>query len=145
LTTSLNATVSKWVSDQQDLLEAVTLEAAQRVAEEANRTRAEGGSMPVDTGFLRASQYGPALSMPATREAPPRPKGHKPGDPPIYNAQPYQLLVNWKPGEPIYLGWVANYASYVNSHGALFLDLAVQRWPQIVAEVESELSQRLGR
>ena len=145
MSTTLSATVSKWVSEQQELLEAVTLESVQRVAEEANKTRSEGGNMPVDTGFLRASRYGPSLEKPPLRETPKPPERRKPGDPPIYEASPFQLLINWRPGQPIYLGWLAKYAAAVNDRGALFADLAAQKWPQIVAQVQAELATRLGR
>lgn len=140
--------VSDWVKNVKEAHEAVFHEAAQRVTHEMNTPRGQGGNVPVDTGFLWHSLLASDSAMPVIRpDAKPDRAGHTKGDPPIYkfDAGPVELTIKNVPiGGKIYLGYIASYARYVNdgTHGrpgAMFVELAAQRWPQIVKEVEGEL------
>jgi hypothetical protein len=142
---TFTAQVADWVRAEEAYLEAVVRESSQRVVDEMQTTRDNGGNLPFDTGFLRASLIAATDTMPQIREdAVP-----KDGVTYTYDASPVNLVIaGTKPGQIIYVGYTAKYAAIVDRHGknpALFVELAAQRWPQIVAQVQAELGQRLGR
>lgn len=149
-TKSFATDVSQWVRDVKAYHEAVFREAVQRITDEMQTPRGQGGNLPVDTGFLWHSLVGSTESMPTIRDGnvPKRPAGRKPGDPPIYAYEngPVNLVINTaEVGVTIYLGYTAAYAAIVHDRGALWVDLAAQRWPAIVKQVEEELAGRLER
>lgn len=143
--TDFTATVAEWVREEKHLLEAVVRESAQRVVDTMQTTRGNGGNLPIDTGYLRASLMASTDAMPLIRKDAVPADGQSYG----YDATPVNLIIaNAKPGETIYVGYTASYAAIVDRHGkspAMFVELAAQQWPQIVKEVEAELGQRLGR
>ena len=58
-------------------------------------------------------------------------------------------IANWDAGQPLYLGYTANYAAHVHygSRGRaarLWVTLAAQRWRQIVEQVTREARSRAG-
>lgn len=93
---------------------------AQALAEMANVPRAQGGNMPVDTGFLRNSLAASSSGMPATGAAPPQ-----------------VVLLSLQAGATIYIGWTANYAIYMEYRYG-FARLAAQNWNSIVARATQE-------
>lgn len=98
-----------------------------------------GGRLPVDTGFLWHSfQIGSTL--PTLRESGSTEQTY------TYDAGSVSLAIQNAPlGQTLYGGYAAVYAARVNySYGYLFLDMAVQQWPQIVNQVQAELKGRLN-
>lgn len=140
------AQVSDWVKNSKIAAEAIFHESAQRVIQEMQTTRAEGGNMPVDTGFLRASLIASNDAMPVIRS------DAKPaaGSSYSYNAGPVALTINnTSLGGRIYAGFVAAYARFVNygtskTPARLFVELAAQRWPEIVRQVEGEFLRQMN-
>lgn len=92
----------------------------QALSEMASVPRAQGGNMPVDTGYLRNSLAASASGMPATGAAPPQ-----------------VVLLSLQAGATIYVGWTANYAIYMEYRYG-FARLAAQNWDSIVARVTQE-------
>lgn len=118
---------------------AIFRESAQRVAEEAGRPEAQGGRMPVDTGFLRNSVVGSTTGMPTSASEP----------------VPIALLQT-AAGGSVWIGWTAAYARRMEygfvgedslgreymQPGKAFLRGAVQNWQQIVNDVTTEVQRR---
>lgn len=118
---------------------AIFRESAQRVAEEAGRPEAQGGRMPVDTGFLMNSVVGSTSGMPTAASEP----------------VPIALLQT-AIGGSVWIGWTAAYArrmeyGFVGADslgreymqpGKAFLRGAVQNWQNIVNDVTTELQRR---
>jgi len=149
------AQIADWVTKTEGAMEGVFHESAQRVSEEMNRPRGNGGNLPVDTGFLwhsqQASTEAPPQIDPAARPA----KGASYS----YDAGPVSLVINGAElGQSVYICFTAAYAARVNygftgedslgrhysQQGAFFVEQAAQQWPQIVAQVAAELKDRIG-
>lgn len=137
------ATVDAWCKAVPDRNTAVFRESVQRVVRIAQQTRSEGGNMPVLDGFLRASVI-------ATLDGSVPPMTFKPeGDSKYaYSSSVVALVIaNATTSDEIVIAWTASYArprEYGTKHmsGAAFLGLAAQQWPQIVAQVQTELQSR---
>lgn len=116
--------------------------------------KAAGGSMPVDTSFLQNSL------QPSTEGIPTMRPDHTGEDqPPHYaNAAAIEAAIsNMKLGDVLHFGFTAAYAArqnygfvgwdslgrYYNQTGNLFLERAVQQWPEIVAREQRRLAGRL--
>lgn len=102
---------------------AVARQSIQDTVRDAQRTVADGGSMPVDTGFLRNSLVTEV-------------RGVEVGE----GADSYTLgLSALKLGDPFQVAWTAEYAiprHYmvgVGQGGGLWRDRAAQQWSRIVA------------
>ena len=133
---TFSAQLSNWVRSSKSRLEAVVKESAQRLFEQAQTPIAQGGNLPVDTGFLRSSfsvDYG---SMPSGPAQNPGKKNHT-----FDNSSIALRLTGFTPGETIYAGWTAEYAVYMEVRYA-FQRRAAQNWSVIVKDVVSELKQR---
>lgn len=135
------ARVSAWVKEAPERCEAVYQLSVQRVLAAAQYD----GNMPVDTGFLRASLVVDlGLRIPSMTF---KPEGEGPFS---YDATAVNLTITGATiNTPITAAWTANYARPVNygsrgRAGRKFRDLAVQRWPSIVAEVSREAQSRAG-
>lgn len=103
----LEAQLNRWASQSLDRVEAVIKTAVQDMTAEMQTTRAQGGRMPVDTGFLRNSILGNGTN-------------------------PAVGLAQWKPATGTYtLGWTANYAVYMDARYGFFR-LGIQNWPNHV-------------
>lgn len=134
--------VSDWVAQSKVAMTGVFRESCQRITEEMQKTRAEGGNMPVDTGFLRASLTASKETMPQIQS------GAKPADGGsyAYDPGPVSLVIDTlELGDTLYEGYVANYAGYVNygtskTPARLFVEMAAQQWPQIVKQAEADLA-----
>lgn len=130
-----SAQVSAAVADSKKLLESVFRESVQDLAQimntpgpsVANPTATGGGHMPIDSGFLAASLVATLDDVPPpSREKPPGDEKY------VYVPGPVNLTAaQAKITDTITLAYTANYARYAN-HRYRFVDLAVQRWPQIV-------------
>lgn len=106
----------------------------------------EGGNMPVDSGFLRASLQ-VALNADPVLTLTPRPDGDGKH---AYNAAPVNLIINGAElGDSIHAAYGASYAAAVE-YGAgsrpprRFVALAAMQWQQIVHRVTAQLKNRNG-
>jgi hypothetical protein len=118
-------------------MKAVRDESIQRLVDEistpgpsvAHPGGGEGGHMPIDSGFMRASVAAARGAVQLTTVE--KPKGDATYS---YSAGEVSLVLAETPlGETITIGWRANYAEYAN-YRYQFVGLGLQRWPQIVAE-----------
>lgn len=140
------AQVEDWCKNSEVLLEAVFHESAQRVSDAMTLARGLGGNLPVDTGYLRASIQASKTAPPPINPASSGNAGQKYA----FNSGPINLVINGaKLGETVFICATANYAAHVNygtskQPAALFVEQAAQRWPQIVAQVQTELKGKLG-
>jgi hypothetical protein len=119
---------------------AIFRNSAQRVMEIASVPKAQGGRMPVDTGYLVNSRAASTSGMPGS------------GGPPAE-----LVFAQLEIGQTVYAGWTAAYALRMEFgfHGAdklgrvysqegnAFLRTSVQRWPQIVAEETEQARARI--
>ena len=109
---------------------------AARVYERASLPKAQGGRMPVDTGFLRNSGKASLEGVPTSESL----------DPPL-------AFAKMKVGDTVTVGWTAVYALRMEhgfvgedslgrkyaQQGNAFLMTQVQNWSFIVAEVTKEV------
>lgn len=118
--------VTKAFGDKSNLaMLAIFRESAQRIAHEASVPRAQGGNMPVDTGFLRNSIRGSTSSMPGSE------------------SEAVEIaILSAQLGDTLYIGWTANYAIYMEARYG-YMRLAAQNWKAIVNEVAKEVTERL--
>lgn len=104
----------------------------------------EGGNMPIDSGYLRASL------MASTKM--PKPRGGAPEEGKTYSFDEGQValvIAGAEIGDTLYAVYGANYARAVEygHNGAPargFVRLAAQQWQGIVAEVAAEARSRAG-
>jgi len=120
---NFQAQVSKHVLDYKGRLESVFKESAQDLIRQAQQPVAQGGRMPVDTGFLRNSLVSGLNGSTA-----------------LSGADSYVMAIaGAEPGDTIHAYWTAHYARYVE-YGArgrpprFFARGAAQDWPRIVRE-----------
>ena len=99
-----------------------------------------GGRLPVDTGFLWHSFQMSTAGLPPLRENPSG-RGDYTYEPGPVNA----VITNAELGQTLYGGYGAKYAAKVNyGYGYMFVDMALQQWPQIVNQVVQDLKGRIG-
>lgn len=140
---SFSASVEGWAAQTKERSEAVFKASAQRVISViqtpgpsvANPAGGEGGNMPIDTGFLRASiQANLAGGLPILRD--------NPGGKYTYDGGQIDLvLAAAKLGDKITVAYGANYARHMEERYA-FVRLGAQQWPQVVREVAAEAQAR---
>jgi hypothetical protein len=100
-----------------------------------------GGRLPVDTGFLWHSFQISFDGPPPLRENPTSTTASYTYEPGAVNA----TITNASIEQPLYGGYGAKYAAKVNySYGYMFLDMAIQQWPQIVERVVQDLKGRMA-
>lgn len=122
--------------------EVIFLASVQDVIEEAQKTVAEGGNMPVDTGFLRASLVVTLDgTVPSART---RPGSGTPRGPDISAA-----IAGADIEMTITAAWTAVYAPYVEygargRPGRFFVWSAMERWPQIVEANAKKVTAQVG-
>ena len=121
--------VSKFVRSCDVRMEGAFKESVQRVIDQAEKPRAKGGNMPVDTGYLRNSGMAEIGRLPSGEPS----KGNQ--------AESTLKIAKAKPGETIYYGWTAAYARAME-HRYGFMRLAVSQWQRIVKEVAAEMKMR---
>lgn len=152
---SFEGQIAKWVAEVEGGALAIFHESAQRVTDEMNKPVGQGGNLPVDTGYLWHSLTASSSEMPKIREDA-KPQS---GASYSFNPAPVNLVINSVPiGGVVYIGYVANYSARLNygftgtdrlgrqysQQGRMFVELAAQKWPSIVAQVTNELSARLA-
>lgn len=128
---TFSAQVNDYVRKYKERMEAVFKQSAQDLIAEAQTPVAQGGNMPVDTGFLRNSLVS-GLN----------------GSTSLTGADSYVLAIaGAKLGDSIFAGWTANYARYVEygargRPGRFFMRGAAQNWQDIVTRNANELRNR---
>lgn len=143
---SFSAQVRGWVAEKKTRMVAVRNESAQRLIEIMQTPVAKGGNMPVKTGFLRASLK--AAIGQANYTTAPNPGGDMAFS---YDGGEIALVIRGaKINDTIEAVYTANYARVANYGGdkrpaRLFVNLAAQQWPQIVAQVAAEAEARNKR
>lgn len=101
-------------------------EATQDLINEAQRTKAKGGKMPLDTGFLRASGR---LSLTGVPTGPTRPpKGEQAGS---YRSPDSVTIGGFTLGGSIFFGWTAIYARRMELYNG-FYSTNVRNWQKFV-------------
>lgn len=99
-----------------------------------------GGRLPVDTGFLWHSFQMSTTGLPPLRENPSGDGSY------TYTPGPINAVItNAELGQTLYGGYGAKYAARVNfEYGYMFVDMALQQWPQIVDQVVQDLKGRMS-
>lgn len=147
----VSAQVDAKIAEVRRLIEATYQRAVDLTVEEMQRPVSEGGNMPTDTGFLRASmvaQLGDKLTV-TMQDLPEwarrrKAKGdEKPALIFAFNGEPVNLVIKRAGLEPIVVGWSARYARHVQ-YKTRFRDLAIQRWPQFVDQAAREVAAEVG-
>jgi hypothetical protein len=140
-TLTFASTVSQWVAESQRRMEVVFHEATQDLIEEMQTPVGDGGNMPIDTGFLRASIRVTLDGLvPGTLS--------RPSDTATYTYNPavaVLAIVSAQLGDTIYASYTANYARVVHygsstRQGRQWITMAAQRWPQIVTAACNRLA-----
>jgi len=141
---SFSAKVSDWVAKTKVRTKAVRNQSVQDVVRIMQTPVAQGGNMPVDTGFLRSS------GLAGLNGVVPPLVGHPGGD--AYGWDEGQInlvLANAKLEDTITFAYGANYAVYqeygtMHFEGRRFVALAAQQWPQIVEKNCAQAETRFG-
>lgn len=133
---SFSAKMSAWAAETKERMHAVRADAVQEMVavmqtpgpSVANPGGGNGGALPIESGFLRASLVAsPGFDLPLARENP-NPKGRF-----SYDDGQINLTIAGATFEtPLTLAYTAIYARKVEERYA-FVRLATQRWPQLVA------------
>lgn len=130
-------------------------EATQDMINEMQRTKGNGGKMPVDTGFLRASGRLSLTGMPTgpTRpptKAAPKIKGlrgaakrsHENKRAQLYRSAESTNITGFKLGASIFWGWTAIYARRQDLYNG-FYSTNVRNWQKFVDGAVRKLRDRL--
>lgn len=138
-----SAVVSSFVAQTEKRMTAVFKESTQRVVDSMQQTVKEGGSMPVDTGYLRGS-LDANLALPRK----PTTRTGYGTDKDWDRNQTTLVIAAAKLGKTIYATYSANYAKavelgYGGRRPRAFVRLAAQRWPHIVRQVCAEVKTRV--
>lgn len=124
-----------WARKSKARATAIFRESAQRLSEQVQTVQGEGGKLPIDTGFLRASF---SLSL----QGVPFGQGKNPGGSFTYDDSEVVLtLAGAELGQTIYGGWVAEYAPFMEERYG-FLRSGAQNWQAIVKQVTAEAKAR---
>lgn len=110
-----------------------TFELAQRVAK-------KGGTMRVDTGFLRASAQGKLRAMPMGETSNPGREKFPAGS--QVSGEPVAVtILKWEPisNDKLFIGWTAAYARF-REHQDGFLRTAVDKWDITVAKTAKRIA-----
>lgn len=135
-TESFAAQVEDWANRTEAQLLDITRRSIQDLVENHMQVPiAQGGNMPVDTGFLRNSGMAALNAWPIGEAE--KPKDAKPGQF-SWNASSLVLaLANMKMGDTLFFGWVANYARKQELRNG-FLEGSTRKWSDIVAKNAKE-------
>lgn len=147
---SFSATIEAWARRAKDAEKFIFQRAAQRLAHELTDEvtrlvydQPTVPSYPKRTGFLKASLVASTTELP-------RLSLDNPGHDVAMDFGPIELVINGSDiGDTIYLGYTAKYGAMVASGASgrppkPWVDLVVQRWKTIVAEVAAEVKAEAG-
>lgn len=123
------ANVEDWVNEVEGLTLLVLRESIDETVNTMQTPKAEGGRMPVDTGFLRSTGLSSLNGWPSGPD-------DKPADAALnsYNWDGESVtttLADMKQGDTFYFGWTAVYALKQEVYNG-FLDTAAQNWQAVV-------------
>ena len=140
--------VNKLARKYEERLKAIAREAAQETASIAQRTRGEGGRLPVVTGFLHASIQASMDTMPSGPTTNEGTHGGKKKYPIGSQAagEPVSVaLLRWNPndGRKIFIGWTAIYARHMEAKYG-FMRGAVEKWDQTVRKAVRKVESGFG-
>ena len=115
-------------------LRAVMRTSVQETVSKAQRTRGEGGRLPIVTGFLRATNQAALHSMPRGPTDNPEKKTFRLGTQ-VAGEPVAATLLRWDPNTrtTLFVGWTAVYARHMEAQYG-FLRGAVEVWDVTVAE-----------
>lgn len=127
---------------------AIAQESVQETVRLAQRVEEQGGSMRVDTGFLRASIQASLRGMPngpSQNEGAHGGKRKYTGGQQVAGEPVFVTLLKWNPhhDQALHVGWTANYARVREAKDG-FLQTAVQLWDQTVYVSTRKVRNRLG-
>ena len=148
--------MTEWTLRYEAYSEAVFKDATQATVAEMQKvgpnardpSAGEGGRMPVDLGFLRASLMASTAAMPVMDKKAPEGRTPVPYSPDDVNL----IIRNAEIGKPIFVGFTAVYARRVNygftgqdklgreynQEGRLFVEHAAEQWSELVAKSEAK-------
>lgn len=146
-----SATVDAWARESEARLLAVYRFALSDMVNDMQVSRAKGGRMRVDTGFLRASGVAALNTIPSGN-------GQRPADAPVgqytgvydtWDGQQLEaVLSEMNLGDTFYFGWVANYADVREVYDG-FMDIPLQNWQgyvnSAVRRAQKEVARNAGR
>lgn len=133
--------IGAWASATEQRIDAVHKRSLEKLSMEMTRTKAEGGTVPFQTGNLSRSLTASTSGMPKTSTQP------------SSGSNATAVIATLRPGQGIYLGYQAKYAKrlefgYVgadslgrvyNQEGHHFVQRAVNMWPQLVFQAVQEV------
>lgn len=131
---NISVDVEKFITLVQKRVDLIVKDAIQQVVLGATVPKAQGGRMPVDTGFLRNSMVAAIGTYPV---GPSTPDSDPMGVPPTVSIMP--TVNQWDLTEPLYIGFSANYARQQEAANG-FIEAEVQKWPQTVRESIGKLA-----
>lgn len=120
------ADVEAWVLKSEEIMLNVVKQSIDDAVHMAQTPKAQGGHMPVDTGFLRSSGLGSLNGWPSG------PSDKVAGE--RYNWTGDAItttLAKMQPGDTFYFGWTAVYALRQETYNG-FVGTTAQKWQNIV-------------
>lgn len=144
--TGFAATVAEWAKETDARLLATVQTAALDMVNDMQTTRAKGGRMRVDTGFLRASGRGAINVMPSGPSEKPAdaPTGQYTGIYDNFDGYPLGAVIqDLKLGDTFFFGWTANYATVRETYDG-FVSVAVQDWQGYIDRATKKLRNRIA-
>jgi len=133
------ADIDSFIQRSERLMTAVVQKSAEETARIAQKPKARGGRMPVDTGFLRNSLTAHIGAIPSGRDV--APEGYQQTS---WASNAVILTINnMELGDTIYLGWTAHYALHQENKNS-FMRTAAQQWRQTVDMVVRDARERFG-
>lgn len=129
---NFKAEVEAWARKSEARLNAVFRESSQRLIAEAQTVRGEGGKLPLDTGFLRASGQASLTGWPS---------GPSNQDDGLGTFDYAATIAGARVGQTVYFGWTAEYARNMEQQFG-FMRSAAQNWQGIVSGVVREAMAR---
>lgn len=141
MTRSFAAQVGAWAAKSEARMQAVHRRSVELLAEEMANTKPNGGRVPFLTGNLARSLVASIQGLPKT------------SDRPAMGGNVGAITATLALNQPVWLGYQAVYARRVNygfvgadvlgrvfnQPGAYFVEGAIAKWPQIVAQAAKEL------
>lgn len=133
--------VGEWGSQAMERLTAIHRRSVVLLGEEMTTTKPQGGRVPFDTGNLARSLLASTQAMPKTSEGP------------FSGSNVGLVAATLQPDEAAWLGYQSRYAKrrnygfvgadslgrIYNENGDYFVEGAIAKWPQIVAQAAREV------
>ena len=138
---SFSQQIGAWASATEERIDAVHKTALEKLALEMTRTKAEGGTVPFQTGNLSRSLTASTSGLPKTTGQP------------STGSNANAVIATLRPGQAIWLGYQAKYARRMNygfvgadalgrvynQEGNHFVERAIGMWDQLVFQAVQEV------